>query len=345
MMNLKEMATKAAMNNRDSQNNLFMELMGKLTSESYNESLQDWIYNAVKKTFQKSFRLWSSGDVLQYSEYETQKGDVNLKLTYEEYEDCMYGIVTIPERPQKGDISCKLAERLRMKRASFLKDWKENARKVMEAYFEEHKEEFLKHPVVYMDRGFITKSFIIWSSIGSNENVEMREKLGILTNQVDEVLNRKSFFPCFWETEDSLTADVRVGGYILHISRVETPDKSFLHDWPNVTVNFELVSSEKLDWSNGLEVIRLHREIKKRNEYKTFKDDLYNRAEWQFRTINGKREVFAYIPVIYDQYTEYICKEAQKEFRGEIRVVGTCQRNVPRYNNDEMTCIEVVVIE
>lgn len=344
--NIYEVAEKAAMENRSAKENLFMELMRHVTSDSYSSELNDWVYNATEHYFQKSFSLWMGGYQLRDSEYEQEKGEIHLKLQYEDYEQRMYGIVRIPEKPQdKNEIAYRIAQRLRAKRESFLKDWKENARKVMEEYFEEHKEEFLKYPICFMSSGFKTKSFVIWSCNTGNEDTEMREKLGILTNQVDETLNRKSYFPCFWKSEESLTADVRLGGYILHIERVETPDKSFLHNWPDVKVSFEIISSQKSEWENGLEIIQLRREKEQAMKYKDFVEALYN-AEWQFRKNDtGKREIFAHIPVIFDQYAEYICKKARKEFLGEIQVIGTSKRRVPRYDNDEMTCIEVVALD
>lgn len=345
--NFYEMAKKAAMKNGDSKENLFMELMRNVKSDSYNNEINDWEYNPTTHTFKKVFRLWISSEyILRNSEYEEQRGEISMKLQYEYYEDSMYGIVTIPENPKtKNDVAYKLAERLRMKRDTFLKDWKDNAHKVMEEYFQEHKEEFLKHPICFMSSGFRTKSFVIWSCLSGNEDSEMRGKLGILTNQTNEILNRKSFFPCFWKSEDSLNEDIRIGGYILHIERAEVPDKTFLHNWPDVKVSFEIVSSDKFEWENGLEIINLRIEKDQTMKYKDFVKDLHN-AEWQFRNDSkGNREVFAYIPVIYDQYAEYICKEARKEFLGEIRVIGICKQNVPRYDNDEMTCIEVVAIE
>lgn len=341
-----EVAKRTAMENRDALGSWFMKLFDRLVADSHSDTLDDWVYNAVKRTFTKSFRLWGSEKKLREAEYEKQKGEIRMVLQYESREDNVYGVVTIPESPQdKSDIAYGLASRLRMKREAFLKDWKANAEKVMEQYFEEHKKEFLEYPICYMGSGFRTKPFILWSSRGGNEDSDMREKLGVLTNLVDETLNRKSYFPCFWNSEEDLTAYVRIGNYVLHVERKILPDKTFQIDWPDVKVSFELVESQNYDWANGLEILQLRKEKDRDIRYRNFVSDL-ERAEWQFRlNKEGFEEIFAYIPIIYNKCAEYICKEARKQFAGELRIVGTCKQKVPFYDNSEMTCIEVVAIK
>ena len=100
--NIYEVAEKAAMENRSAKENLFMELMRHVTSDSYSSELNDWVYNATEHYFQKSFSLWMGGYQLRDSEYEQEKGEIHLKLQYEDYEQRMYGIVRILRNIRKS---------------------------------------------------------------------------------------------------------------------------------------------------------------------------------------------------------------------------------------------------
>lgn len=320
---------------------IFAELKRRIFSDISAGSAEDWQYNTVTHEYSKTYSLWGVEKIC-YTELEEVLDDIRLTARYDYYDELMYGTVCIPENTETVLNWVHNILRIVSKRRTDLhKKWNENAREVIAKYFEDHKKEFLEFPLAFC-HGFRTKSFTLWCCRGESD--DMRKELGVLTNQVTEHLSERDFFPSFWSTGKETDVTVNLNGYELHVHRHFAPDlEDFTHDWPDVSVTFELTYSEKSEWANALGVIRYHNENDKHLKYRDFKEHLEEKAEWQYRTKDGKHEIYAYIPVIYSDYIEFICKEAKREYRGVIEVKGHCQRYVPFFE-DEMTCIEVVLI-
>lgn len=338
----KKMVLSQATNNEAAKQDIFYRLLVALQEDAFSHQPADWMYDASKKEFYKTFSLWQVPH-LKYSVLEKMEEDVRMSVRYDFHDELMYGTVYIPMNATcKLDSVQRILPKLKERREYLHMKWKANAKDVIANYFEVHKEEFLKYPLAFTS-GFRTKRFVLWSCRNQYDK-EMKEALGVLTNQVDEMLDERNFFPCFWENTEQTEVNLHLGGYVLHICRNYAPDLSdFTHDWPDVYVHFEIISSEESDWKNALDVIHYHKENDKHHKYKDFKEAM-ERADWQFRqNENGNREAYAYVPIIWSEYAEFIRKEAEEEFRGEIQVKGIVQRTVPYYDNDEMTCIEMVV--
>ncbi len=318
---------------------IFQNVLTVLQDDAFTSKPSDWEYNTVTKEYSKCYELWNVPKI-KYSRIEKYEDDVRLVVAYDFHSELMYGRVYIPEESTcKLDSVQRILPTLKGIRKSLHTKWEANAKNVIANYFEVHKEEFVKYPLAFTG-GFRTKRFVLWNC-RSQYDKEMREQLGVLTNQVREILNEKEFFPSFWESLNQTVVDVHLGDYIMHVYRSYAPDMSYMHDWPDVYVHFEIVSSDNSEWQNALDVVRYHKESEKYRKYKDFKESM-EQVDWQFRIVDGVREAYAYVPIIFSEYAEFIRKEAIHEF-GKEMLINICTQYIPFYEAD-MTCLQLIVV-
>lgn len=305
---------------------------------------EDWYHDTIEKVYTKTFTLWGNvPNALKYYKIEHEDAGLEIKIYRDYYDDVNTVIVKISENAQNNKVQSILKD-LKEKREQLLESWRKKAKAVAFVYFLKTKDDYLRYPVVYASSGFRSPCYVTWNC-QNREDDEMVKKIGHLNNSGRETLSESQFIPSFWESNEQLKATVDLGeGYRVEISRKFSPDWTFHQDWSDVSVCFEKYETDdtEAEWKVAFEENKEHIALDKNCKYRDFERDLGN-AEW----IMEKGVAVAYIPIIYEQYAEYILEkaEAEDEYKDMFKFEVT-KRHIPFFDScgdEPMTCIKVTL--